>query len=187
MTLFRFCLVMAAAASVLVGCLPDPGPFYPRPDDSTVAPDSPPTTDGPNVTPDTNNPLPDTNNPLPDGPGNGDTTVDMGSAAPTWTQVFNQVISPNCSCHMNGGTSGGLNMDDANAAYTNLVGVNARGAGPCSGQTRVVASDSSSSVLYNKLDGGGGLCGNQMPRNAPKLAQNLIDMVRDWIDAGAQQ
>ena len=54
-------------------------------------------------------------------------------------------------------------------------------------RVRVVASDSSSSVLYNKLDGGGGLCGNQMPRNAPKLAQNLIDMVRDWIDAGAQQ
>lgn len=188
MSAYRYLAALSVAALALLasGCLPDPGPFYPRPDDSTPG-DAPLPGDGPGNL-DTTNPLPD--GPAPDGDvGLRPDTVPTpdGPSTPTIGQVYSQVIQPNCSCHMGGSPSAGLDMSDANTAYNSLVGQSARGAGPCAGRTLVVAGDSSSSVLYHKLMGGAQLCGNTMPRNSPQLGQNLIDLVKSWIDGGASQ
>ena len=77
-------------------------------------------------------------------------------------------------------------MPDANTAFTNLVGA-ATGGSACSGKTRVVAGDSAQSVLYDKVTGGGNLCGSRMPLGGAALPQNLVDLVKAWIDGGAKQ
>jgi hypothetical protein len=71
-------------------------------------------------------------------------------------------------------------------AYDNLVGVPSAGVPDL---TRVVAGDSESSYLINKLEGThldiGGV-GAQMPLGG-MLSQEQIDEIRAWIDEGAPE
>ncbi len=110
-----------------------------------------------------------------------DSTVDYGS---DWESLYEVVIEPSCSCHV-GGSSGGLEMPDANTSYNNLVGIAASNAS----MYRVAPGDATQSYIMHKLDGtqstvtdGGGL---QMPRNLPPLAEAARDALRAWINAGA--
>jgi hypothetical protein len=130
-------------------------------------------------------------------------TVTCGTLNPTFTNVYNSIISPRCvSCHRPG--SGGVNvgrldMSTANNAFANLVGVAAQGTGAgTSGVTcasaalsRVVAGDASGSLLFNKVNskvvGVLPACGSPMPLpgGALALTAGQVELVRSWIAAGA--
>jgi hypothetical protein len=123
--------------------------------------------------------------------------VDAGPPV-TFTQVF-AVITAHCGdCHRgtdSGIKYGGLNMTTMALAYTSLVGVKAAGTTPpgsaagyvacgTTGETRVVAGDAASSLLYNKVNGTQD-CGVRMPKGQPALAAKDIAAIKDWIDQGA--
>ena len=54
-------------------------------------------------------------------------------------------------------------------------------------EIRVVASDANASFLIDKLENNnlGNSRGDQMPLNGPYLDQDTINVIRDWINAGA--
>jgi len=109
---------------------------------------------------------------------------DSAQGPPTWSDVYFNVISAQCSCHSTGNTGGWTYNNSSQAGYAAFVGVPSDE----SPLLRVAAGESSQSYLMHKLDGtqltvGGS--GQRMPRNGPELPQSLRDMVRDWIDAGA--
>ena len=112
-----------------------------------------------------------------------DTTADAGGTT-TFSTVYSQVIQPNCSCHVSG-LSGGLSMSSASVAYNNLVNVNSQ----CNGATkRVVAGNSGNSLIWNKVEGSGPVfCGSRMPFGGSQLPQTARDLIKKWIDDGAQQ
>jgi len=91
------------------------------------------------------------------------------------------IFSANCSpCHTTG-TSGGLSLASATAAYANLVGV-ASGAAACSSRVRAIPGDSADSYVISKLRGETGICGSPMPRNRPALPEDEIAAIAAWID-----
>lgn len=101
---------------------------------------------------------------------------------PTFTDVY-AVISAQCSpCHTGGGMfSGDLNMSTQALAHADLVGVTAT----CgSGNVRVIPYDSRSSLLWRKV-AAVDLCGARMPNGRTGLPMAQIDLIRDWIEAGA--
>jgi hypothetical protein len=116
------------------------------------------------------------------------------SGAPTFTEVYNSIISADCaSCHSSGHggfTSGMLDMSSRSAAYADLVGVAASGVS-CSGsgRTRVVAGNHTTSLLWQKVNakttGGNAPCGSPMPLSATTLSSTQVAIIAAWIDAGA--
>ncbi len=93
-------------------------------------------------------------------------------------QIFLNRCAP---CHTTG-TSGGLKLDPADLAFSNLVGQPARGAA-CTARTRVIPGDSAASYLIAKLRGEAGICGVQMPRGQPPLPEAEIETIAAWIDS----
>lgn len=72
------------------------------------------------------------------------------------------------------------------SSYANLVGVPATVTGTPPSGTRVVASDHSSSVLYQRITGVGLAAGEQtMPQGLPMLSSTDLDTIENWIDEGA--
>ncbi len=108
-----------------------------------------------------------------------------GPSTVTFTQVFNTVLSPVCaSCH--GNDVPNMSFASKSTAYTDLVGVSAQGTScSSSGEKRVVASSSATSLLYMKV-AGTQPCGARMPKNKPALSQANITLIKSWIDDGAQ-
>lgn len=51
---------------------------------------------------------------------------------------------------------------------------------------RVAPGDSENSYLVWKVEGRPTIVGGRMPLGGPMLSQAEIDMIRDWIDSGAQ-
>ncbi len=101
-------------------------------------------------------------------------------------QTYESEIQPiwnnycTASCHNTSNTNGGLNLDPANS-YDELVNQDAQG---YSGYKRVNPGDTNTSVLYQKLVGNTAF-GDQMPKNANPLSNDLQEKVKKWIDAGA--
>jgi hypothetical protein len=97
--------------------------------------------------------------------------------APT-TEEVQAILDANCNgCHIGGGMSGGMGLDDV----TLQIGVPAASA---PGINRIEAGDHLSSYLWHKINGtqaevGGG--GGQMPLGVP-LLQEEIDLIAAWID-----
>lgn len=92
----------------------------------------------------------------------------------------------NGSCHINnpGVPNGGLDLSSATGAYQALVGVNYLGASGCG--LRVSAGDASASQLYLKMAGDPDRCGNRMPPTGGAVSAASLELVRRWIDEGAQ-
>lgn len=110
-----------------------------------------------------------------------------GMVDPTFTNVYSTVLRPSCAslaCHGSVGAprSGMLDLSTPALAYAALVGTAASGA-TCG--TRVVAGHPEMSYLMAKLQGTQSVaCGDPMPIGAP-LASAQIQLVSDWITAGA--
>ena len=106
-------------------------------------------------------------------------------AAPRFGEVY-AVMQNGCGggmsgCHITGG-SAGLSMPDEDAAHAALVEV---ASSKCAGELRVVPGDADGSVLVQVLEGSSA-CAKPMPLGRDVLLQEDIDLVRAWIEAGAE-
>jgi methionine-rich copper-binding protein CopC len=115
-------------------------------------------------------------NPVTPGGGSGTPlTADFKS-------IQDNVFTPICTkCHIGAGAPQGLQLDAANS-YAMLVGV------PSAEQPavlRVAAGDPANSYIIRKLQATGGISGGQMPLGGPYLPQSTIDVIAQWITAGA--
>ena len=106
-------------------------------------------------------------------------TPDPGDE-PTFANIQARVFNPICSfCHVGAGAPQGLRLDEANA-YNNLVDVPAMEVG----LLRVRPFDPDNSYLVQKIEGTASV-GAQMPFGGPPLPDEDIQLIRDWIAAGA--
>jgi len=107
-----------------------------------------------------------------------------GALGPRLSSIQDNIFTPICTrCHFGATPAGNLNLEKGKA-HANLVGVK-RAFAP---EIRVVAGDADSSFLIAKLEGAdlGGARGDRMPLGGPYLDQTVIDVIRQWIDAGAK-
>jgi hypothetical protein len=138
-------------------------------------------------------------------------TVTCDVLAPTFTNVYADVIGARCTgCHQpgkSGVTTGMLDMSTQAKAYADLVGVPAMGVGAgSSGVTcaslgvaatsdasppllRVAPGDAADSLIFDKVSskvlGTNPPCGSPMPSAGAALTQPQVDLIQAWIAAGA--
>lgn len=117
---------------------------------------------------------------------NGNPIASGGSGSQPLTADFasiqEHVLTPICTrCHIGAGAPQGLQLDAAHS-YALLVGV-ASSEQPA--VLRVSPGDPDSSYLLRKLEGAPGISGEQMPFGGPYLPQATLDVIRQWIAAGA--
>jgi hypothetical protein len=132
------------------------------------------------------------------GVGAGSTTVEVADAGPMQNRISisvsvqagisftNQIQSIfddhsyGCtSCH---GGNAGLFLTRGQS-YADLVNVQAQ-AGLCVGRKRVQPGDASSSVLFLRVSGFS--CGDRMPQGGNPISPTDVNLIRDWINQGAQ-
>ena len=106
------------------------------------------------------------------------------AATPSFDRDIVPILSTRCAiCHMTGTEPGNMALtpDDA---YGSLVGVKSA----ITGLTRVVPRSPELSYLVMKIEGtqlSAGGAGVRMPFSAPPLPAETIQLIRDWIGAGA--
>ena len=112
-----------------------------------------------------------------------DTPVAIG---PTLEQIQDVVFTPTCAtagCHtgpMDGTLPSGMDLSDADASFTSLVGV-ASVQQPA--VLRVAPGDPDNSYLVHKIEG---TAGTRMPAGGrPPLDPAVIEEIRQWIADGA--
>ncbi len=133
--------------------------------------------------------------------GPGTDAGEDGGPAPTFAQVYTDIISTHClPCHATGSgfTVGMLDMSSVDAGYRNLYNVAPMGR-LCSGPgvdagdgvvARVFPGDADKSLLYKKVssDSDDATCGAKMPKiqdGGPSLPQGMVDEIEEWINGGA--
>jgi len=113
-------------------------------------------------------------------PGDDD---DSAGSPPSLAADVQPILDASCTpCHIGGGSSGGLALDNA---YGTLVGVPSNE----SALNRVAAGSTEDSYLWHKLQGTQGNVGGSgdtMPANAPPLPALEMDLIEAWILGGAQ-
>ena len=110
------------------------------------------------------------------------TTPPPSGFNPNFSEIQTNVFTPSCAtsgCHAGANPAIGLNLD-ANNSYAMLVGV---ASSQDAGTQRVNPTNPDMSYLIQKLEGPG-VSGGQMPPNG-SVAQSDIDIIRQWITAGA--
>ncbi len=119
---------------------------------------------------------------------NGSPIGAASTSAPTpltadFQSIQDNVFTPICSvCHSGADAPEGLQLDAAHS-YALLVGVPST---EVPGTLRVKPGDPTNSYLIQKLQGSSGIVGAQMPFGGPYLPQSTIDVIVQWIAAGAQ-
>ncbi len=112
--------------------------------------------------------------------GSGD-----GGATPLtadFASIQSHVFTPICTvCHAGGGAPQGLRLDATNS-YALLVGVPST---EVPSVLRVAPGQPDASYLIQKLEGHAAV-GARMPFGGPYLDTATIEVVRQWIAAGAQ-
>jgi Bacterial Ig-like domain len=113
------------------------------------------------------------------------TTPGSDSSGPLtadFQSIQDHVFTPICTkCHIGASAPEGLQLDAAHS-YALLVGV-ASSEQPA--VLRVAPGEPDSSYVIRKLTDTGGISGQQMPLGGPYLPQSTIDVIRQWIIAGA--
>ncbi len=109
-----------------------------------------------------------------------------GGGTPTLAANVQPIFNTNCAvsgCHAGTSPQQGQNLS-AGVSFSNIVGV----ASNESALLRVKAGDPDSSYLVHKIQGTQGTVGGsggQMPLGRSPLSQDNINIIRDWIAAGA--
>lgn len=114
----------------------------------------------------------------------GDTTT-TGPSAPKFTRVVNKVLEPSCalvSCHAVGAPAINGFVLPPGEEWEAIVNVESQN---LPGEVLVVPGDADSSYLVLKLEDAFGIYGLPMPPPVGNLPEDQIQIVRDWIDAGA--
>jgi hypothetical protein len=127
--------------------------------------------------------------------GCGDTENGGGGATAsgvTFVRIDDEILKPSCTfaCHSGGEfAAGGLDLEIEPLAA--LVDQDATAVACVGGGKRVVPFEPEASLLYlkvaAKLHGDAAPCGDVMPPgpDVPALAEEQVEMVREWIEAGA--
>jgi len=105
-----------------------------------------------------------------------------GPAAPKLSDIETTIFTPKCAnagCHTANVPAQGLNL--VGSTYARLVGVSST---LVTTKKLVVAGDTSSSFLYEKVLAATPTAGARMPSTGPLSAAD-IEMIRAWIAAGA--
>ncbi len=103
----------------------------------------------------------------------------------TFTEIYEDLFEMDCNgCH--GPGEGGLMTNTVDAAYQNIVNAESES---CAGKNRVTPGDANASVLYLAIarTSADGCNPPDMPSGGAKWAQEDIDRLRDWIEAGAKK
>jgi hypothetical protein len=104
-----------------------------------------------------------------------------GELMPTIESIQDHVFTPRCAtCHQGSHVSG-LELEDAQRSYDELVDVMST-ENPA--LARVEPGQSDNSYLIDKLEGTQTV-GGRMPLNQPPLSPETIAVIRQWIDEGA--
>jgi len=112
-----------------------------------------------------------------DGGGNGSV-----SFAANVQPIFNaSCLSVGVPCHQGATPEGNMNLE-AGVSYGQIARVVTSGYAP---GVRVVPGDPDSSVLFQKILGNIQF-GPRMPFNQPALSPGAIEIIRVWIEQGAQ-
>ena len=108
------------------------------------------------------------------------TVAQAPNVAPTFTQV-QEIFTANClPCHGNLSLSGGLGLQ-APQTFSNIVNVPSSQVPSLS---RIEPNDPEESYIIDKLEGTQAV-GGQMPLGQSPLPAPTIQLIRDWITAGA--
>ena len=108
-----------------------------------------------------------------------------GTVTPTFTNVYTTIMANGNTCTAHHPTSGNMDLSTQAKAYASIVGTASMG--PACGskmETRIVASNSTGSLLYNKVNGSQD-CGGQMPLGETPLSAAQIALIKAWINHGA--
>jgi hypothetical protein len=111
-------------------------------------------------------------------------TVEGGGELATFTAVQSRIFTASCAfsgCHGGSSPAQGMNLS-AGMAYSNIVNVTSS---EMPSLDRIEPNDPASSYLYLKVIDDPSISGSRMPRGAPALSQELIDLLQDWIERGA--
>jgi hypothetical protein len=116
--------------------------------------------------------------------GSGDGFVGSGGVVgplePNFNSIQANVFDQYCvHCHAGANAPAQLRLDAANS-YANLVGVPSRE----TGTLRVAPGNANNSYIIQKLEGTASV-GERMPAGLPALPQEDINVIRQWIGAGA--
>jgi len=102
------------------------------------------------------------------------------AATATLSMIQSQIFTPRCSgCHP---PNQGLDLEAGNA-FGSIVNVSSS---EQPSLLRVKPGDPDNSYLYKKVLGAAGISGSRMPQGGPFLTSTQLQLIRDWILAGAQ-
>ncbi len=111
---------------------------------------------------------------------------DLNSVAPftqfNYPVVIQSIWQANCSgCHLDGGSSGGLNLDSPGSDLA-LIDIPSAQDGNF---IRVLPGDPLASLLFLKLNCDNPGLGSRMPLGGSNLSLTQQALIFDWIEAGA--
>ena len=116
-------------------------------------------------------------------PGSGGGSGSSGPLTADFKSIQDNIFTPICSrCHIGASAPETLQLDAAHS-YSSLVGIPSK---EQPGVQRVEAGDPDSSYIIRKLEGDPSISGDRMPFGGPYLSQATIDIIKQWIQAGAQ-
>lgn len=125
------------------------------------------------------------------GCGDDGSGVGGGASSVTFARIDEEILKPRCTfaCHSGGEfAAGGLDLEVEPRAA--LVEQNATAAVCVGGGQRVVPFEPEASLLYlkvaAKLESEPAPCGDTMPPGSePALPEEQVELIREWIEAGA--
>ena len=109
--------------------------------------------------------------------GGGDTLM------PTLSSIQAMVFTPTCVAHHGAADEqADLNLEDG-MSHAGLVNM---ASGQIPTLNLVAPNDAENSYLIHKLEGRAGIVGDRMPSSAQALTTEQIDVIKGWINDGAQ-
>ena len=112
------------------------------------------------------------------------------SSAPTFEALYTAIFSRQClPCHAPGGLMSELDLSSEPTAYHSLTTDSPSPNGVCQGFAAklLIPGDCHDSLVYQKLLPDQGPCGSRMPLRDVPVSDEKIEMICQWIDAGARE